>query len=130
MPVLLLPTCLPLSVAELLVPALTEMQVAGEHERVRRSVREMLGKTFLLSLGAAAAFFVFARPLGMLLYGSAEAARFLRLLAPMVPFLSYRFSCRHLCHCPEVPRRSVLDSHHQHLHLEGSRLQQRHRGIL
>lgn len=87
MPVLLLPTCLPLSVAELLVPALTEMQVAGEHERVRRSVREMLGKTFLLSLGAAAAFFVFARPLGMLLYGSAEAARFLRLLAPMVPFL-------------------------------------------
>lgn len=68
MPVLLLPTCLPLSVAELLVPALTEMQVAGEHERVRRSVREMLGKTFLLSLGAA-------------------AARFLRLLAPMVPFL-------------------------------------------
>ena len=33
------------------------------------------------------AFFVFARPLGMLLYGSAEAARFLRLLAPMVPFL-------------------------------------------
>ena len=87
MPVLLLPTCLPLSVAELLVPALTEMQVAGEHGRVRRSVREMLGKTFLLSLGAAAAFFVFARPLGMLLYGSAEAARFLRLLAPMVPFL-------------------------------------------
>lgn len=87
MPVLLLPTCLPLSVAELLVPALTEMQVAGERVRVRRSVREMLGKTFLLSLGAAAAFFVFARPLGMLLYGSAEAARFLRLLAPMVPFL-------------------------------------------
>ena len=46
MPVLLLPTCLPLSVAELLVPALTEMQVAGERVRVRRSVREMLGKTF------------------------------------------------------------------------------------
>ena len=87
MPVLLLPSCLPLSVAELLVPALTEMQVAGERERVRRSVREMLGKTFLLSLCAAAVFFVFARPLGMLLYGSAEAARFLRLLAPMVPFL-------------------------------------------
>lgn len=78
MPVLLLPTCLPLSVAELLVPALTEMQVAGEHGRCAGSVREMLGKTFLLSLGAAAAFFVFARPLGMLLYGSAEAARFLR----------------------------------------------------
>lgn len=87
MPVLLLPTCLPLSVAELLVPALTEMQVAGERGRVRRSVREMLAKTFLLSLLSAAVFFVFARPLGMLLYGSAEAGRFLRLLAPMVPFL-------------------------------------------
>ena len=43
---------------------------------------------------------------------------------------SYRFSCRHLRHCPEVPRRPVLDSHHQHLHLEGSRLQQRLHGIL
>lgn len=47
----------------------------------------MLAKTFLLSLLSAAVFFVFARPLGMLLYGSAEAGRFLRLLAPMVPFL-------------------------------------------
>lgn len=46
------------------------------------------------------------------------------------PVDSYRFSCRHLCHCPEVPRRPVLDSHHQHLHLEGARFQQRHRGIL
>lgn len=87
MPVLLLPTCLPLSIAELLVPALTEMQVAGEHERVRRSVCGLLSKTFLLSAFAAAVFFVFARPLGTLLYGSAEAGRFLRLLAPMVPFL-------------------------------------------
>lgn len=87
MPVLLLPTCLPLSVSELLVPALTEMQVAGETGRVRRSVRMLLLRTFTLSLGAAGVFFALSRPLGMLLYQSAEAARFLRLLAPMVPFL-------------------------------------------
>ena len=87
MPVLLLPTCLPLSVSELLVPALTEMQVAGETSRARRSVRALLSRTFALSLGAAAVFFALSRPLGMLLYQSAEAARFLRLLAPMAPFL-------------------------------------------
>ena len=87
MPILLFPTCLPIALAELLVPALTEAQVAGERDRLRSMVTVLLQRTFLLSLAAGAVFFVAADLLGGVLYHDAACARFLRLLAPMVPLI-------------------------------------------
>ena len=87
MPVLLFPACLPAALSEMLVPALTEAQVAGEREKLRRTVKELLGKTVLFSLGAGAFFFVSADLLGGLLYHDAACARFIRWLAPLVPLI-------------------------------------------
>ena len=87
LPVLTFPACLPGALAELLVPALTRAQAAGDPRALRRYVQRLLGNTFFLSLGVAAAFFVSADLLGGLLYHSREAARFIRLLAPMTPFI-------------------------------------------
>ena len=87
LPVLTFPACLPGALAELLVPALTRAQAAGDPRALRRYVQRLLGNTFFLSLGAAAAFFVSADLLGGVLYHSREAARFIRLLAPMTPFI-------------------------------------------
>lgn len=86
-PVLVFPTCLPAALAELLVPALTAAQVSGRTEYIRRSVRTLLTRTFLLSLGAAAFFFAGADMLGGLIYHAPSAARYIRILAPLVPFL-------------------------------------------
>ena len=87
LPLLTFPTCLPAALAELLIPALTEAQVAGETARLRRTVAQLLGRTLFFSLAAGALFFVSADMLGGLLFRSAEAARFIRVLAPMVPFI-------------------------------------------
>lgn len=87
LPVLMFPTCLPAALAELLVPALTEAQVAGETDKLRETVDSLLKKTFLFSLAAGAVFFVSADLLGGLIYHDAACARFIRLLAPMVPFM-------------------------------------------
>ena len=50
-------------------------------------VSALLRRTFLLSLAAGAVFFVAADLLGGVLYHDAACARFLRLLAPMVPLI-------------------------------------------
>ena len=87
MPILTFPTCLPTALAELLVPALTEAQVRGEQEYIRRSVTRLLWQTFLFSLGFGIFFYVSADALAWYIYKDLSAARFIRLLAPMLPFL-------------------------------------------
>ena len=87
LPLLTFPTCLPAALSELLVPALTEAQVAGRTLRLRRAVARLLGRTLFFSAAAGALFFVSADLLGGFVYRSAEAARFIRRLAPMVPLI-------------------------------------------
>ena len=87
MPILLFPACLPAALAELLVPALTARQAAGDREALRRTVRSLLGRTALLSLGAGAVFFVSADLLGGLIYHDPACARALRLLSPLAPLI-------------------------------------------
>jgi stage V sporulation protein B len=87
MPLLLFPACLPGALAEMLLPALTRLQAAGQTDRLRARVRALLRDTFLLSLGAGAVFFLSADVLAWVLYRSAEAARYIRLLSPMVPLI-------------------------------------------
>ena len=87
MTILTFPACLPAALSELLVPALTEAQVAGEHKRLRQTVEGLVEKTFLFSLAAGALFFVSADVLSGVLYHSREGAVYVRLLSPMVPLI-------------------------------------------
>ncbi len=87
LPLLTFPTVLPAALAEMLVPTLTEAQVSGGTASLRRTVTVLLKNTFLLSSAAAAVFFVAADMLGGLIYHSPEAARYIRILAPMAPFI-------------------------------------------
>ena len=87
MPILLFPTCLPSALAELLVPALTQAQVTGQTDHIRRQVRSLLTQTAIFSLAAAVFFWCTADALGYLVYGTPEAGRYIRLLSPLVPFL-------------------------------------------
>lgn len=87
MPLLTFPTCLPAALAELLVPALTEAQVTGQTAVLKRTVEDLLRKTLLFSLVAGAFFFVSADMLGGIIYHNDQAAFYIRVFAPMVPFI-------------------------------------------
>ena len=87
LPLLTFPACLPAAVSELLVPALTRAQTGGRDRELKNYVNRLLFRTFFLSLGAAAAFYVSADLLAGMVYRNREAARFIRSLAPMVPFI-------------------------------------------
>lgn len=87
MPVLIFPTAVLTALAELLVPDLTARQMAGERDALRQRVKRMLGLTLLFSLFFSVFFFLSADVLGWLVYRDRSCARYLRLLAPLLPFL-------------------------------------------
>jgi len=87
LPVIFFPACILGAAAELIVPELTAAQVQGDGRGIRRTARELLRLSALFSLAVAAFLFVCADALGMLIYDSREAGRYIRILAPLVPFM-------------------------------------------
>ncbi len=87
LPLVLFPACLLAAAAENIVPELTREQCGSSGGRIRRAVRRVLGVSALYACAAALLLFVFAQPLGRLIFRSAQAGRMIRLLAPLVPVM-------------------------------------------
>lgn len=86
-PIVTFPSCILYSLAELLVPALTEAQAAGAPERVAAAVSRLLEKCLLYGLGAAALLYANARLLGQAVYASEQAGGYIRVFAFLVPVM-------------------------------------------
>ena len=87
LPVLLFPSCLLGSLAELIVPELTEAQMRGDRPAIHRLVQRLLRASLSYSISVSLFLFLCARPLAFYLYQSSQAGEFLRLLAPLVPVM-------------------------------------------
>ncbi|MDR2530506.1 MAG: oligosaccharide flippase family protein [Oscillospiraceae bacterium] len=83
-PVLMFPSVLMVSAADLLIPELTAAQVAGRNLKVHNIVTRILKLSFAFSLGCAAVLFTFGGVIGRALYNSDQAGNYIRLLAPLV----------------------------------------------
>lgn len=87
LPVIFFPSCVMAAAAELIVPELTAAQVRGDRAGIRRTTGELLRLGALFSLAVALFLFVCADALGMTVYGSRDAGRYIRVLAPLVPVM-------------------------------------------
>ncbi len=87
LPLLFFPSCILAALSELIVPELTASQVRGDREGIRRTGRELLCLSALFSMGVGLFLFLFADPLSHAVYHTADAGPYIRLLAPLVPFL-------------------------------------------
>ena len=87
LPMLFFPACIMGALAELMVPELTEAQMRGDRESIRTATRSLLRASALFSGAVGLFLFIFARPLGLAIYRSFEAGRYLRLMAPLVPVM-------------------------------------------
>lgn len=87
LPVLCFPSCLLGSLAELIVPELTEAQMRGDRPAIRHLVQRLLRASLGYSLFVSLFLFLCARPLAFYLYKSSQAGEFLRLLAPLIPVM-------------------------------------------
>ena len=83
-PLLLFPSALLTSLAELLIPALTALQVSGRQAELERRAGRIFGLCYRFAVCCAAILCCFGGELGELVYASAEAGRFIRLLSPLV----------------------------------------------
>lgn len=85
MPVIGFPASLLTSLAENVIPELTSAQVRGEREKIRREVRTLLTVSALFALAVALALYFTSDFIGETLFSSAEAGKYIRLLAPLIP---------------------------------------------
>lgn len=86
-PVLMFPACILFGLAELLIPELARCAAAGSHNRIQYLVKRSLKVAMLYGLTFGGLMVLLAEPLCIKLYSSAEAGRFLKLYALLVPML-------------------------------------------
>jgi len=86
-PVLMFPACILFALAELLIPELARCAAAESRGRISYLVRRSLKVAMLYGILFCGLMFLLAETLCLKLYNSAEAGRYLRLYALLVPML-------------------------------------------
>ncbi len=86
-PIISFPSCLLAAAAEISIAELTAAQVQGDMKRVRSLVSSLLKAAFFFSFAVAAFLFIFSTQLGISVYKSLEAGRYIRLFALLVPIM-------------------------------------------
>ncbi len=86
-PVLMFPSAILFSLAELLVPEFSRCAAAGSRQRVKYLTGQALRVSLLFSLCAGGVLYASAGPLGEALYHDPAVGGQLRLYAPFVPLL-------------------------------------------
>jgi stage V sporulation protein B len=87
LPVLLYPSAILSSLSGLLVPELADLRVRGRNETIGAAVRKVTHLSLLYGVFVGGMFFTFAEALSLRIYGNADAAPYLQLLAPLVPIM-------------------------------------------
>lgn len=83
-PVITFPAAFFSSIAELLIPDLTEAQMAGNQRFISRYVGRILFFCCMFTIGVMGIIFRFARYLGATIYASSQAGFFIRAFAPLI----------------------------------------------
>ncbi|MBQ9703711.1 MAG: oligosaccharide flippase family protein [Clostridia bacterium] len=86
-PLLYFPSAILSAFSSLLVPELSSSQAEGHRKRIKYIVGRVISVTLLFSLLVAGIFMAFSHEIGILMYKSAEASRYIRLLAPLIPLM-------------------------------------------
>ena len=87
LPVLLYPSAVLSSLASLLIPEISELRVQKKTEEINAAVEKILKLSLLYGVFAGGMFFAFAAPLSRRIYGNTDAARYMQILAPLVPIM-------------------------------------------
>lgn len=87
LPILFFPSSFLSAFASLLIPEMSEALATGKKKSISSATSRALQMTFLFSIFITVMFMIFPHELGMAFYKSPEAGGYLRILAPLVPFL-------------------------------------------
>lgn len=86
-PIILFPTALISSFSGLLVPEMAECRARGNRREISYIAERVYSIALWFSIGTAAVLCCFAEEFGMVIYNNPQAARYIRMLAPLVPVM-------------------------------------------
>lgn len=89
MPVLMFPSVLLSAVSTLLIPEISEKHIQHKQGQIQRILARIFKITLLFSVCVSGVLFAFADQLSLALYQSADAAFYIRLLAPLVVLMYF-----------------------------------------
>ncbi|MCL2494217.1 MAG: oligosaccharide flippase family protein [Oscillospiraceae bacterium] len=87
LPVLLYPSAVLSSLSSLLVPEISELRVRRQSDQINSAVQKIIKLSMLYGIFAGGIFFAFAAPLSLRIYGNSDSARYLQILAPLIPIM-------------------------------------------
>lgn len=87
MPCILFPSAITNSVSVMLMPTVAEMQAADDRTKLWETVKKVTSACFILGLFCCFIFLLFGPWIGMTLFGSKSAGKFIVTLAWICPFL-------------------------------------------
>ena len=87
LPIILYPAAIIISFSGLLIPALAECRVLNSRVRIRYMISRVWHFSLLFSIGVAGILVCFSGELGAALYPGTDTARYLRILAPLIPIM-------------------------------------------
>lgn len=86
-PVVAFPACFLMALSEMLVPELTEAQVAGHTGHISRLTSRLLERCILFSFGVASVMYTFSHELGVAIFSSDAAGKYIGIFALLVPVI-------------------------------------------
>ena len=87
LPIVLFPAALISSFAGLLIPEVTECCSRRNQRQIRYISERVSHLALLFSIGVSGIIICFSEELGAVIYPGTEAARYIRLLAPLIPIM-------------------------------------------
>lgn len=87
LPLIFFPSSLLSAFSTLLMPEITEASALGRHDLTERIINRSMHLCLVLSILISGVFTAFSDELGRMIYGSAEVGFYIKVLAPLIPFM-------------------------------------------
>ncbi len=87
LPIIFFPTSFLYSFTGLLIPEFAEAKEKNESESITSSAVTVIKTVLMFSVGSAAVILGFSGELGHAIYKSSEAARYIKVIAPLIPIM-------------------------------------------
>ncbi|SFC53573.1 stage V sporulation protein B [Bacillus sp. OV322] len=110
LPLLMLPSFVTTSLATSLVPAVSEANSRGDVLLVERRLQQTLRITFVTGCLAVVSMFVLAEPILQVMYGSSNAAVFIKFLAPFFILFYYQMPLQSMLQAMNLAKSAMFNS--------------------
>lgn len=87
LPVLLFPAAILQAFTGLIIPEIAESGVRGETKHTGSVIKRVMQFTLIFAMAVSGIMYFFSYEIGLAIYNSAEASKYIKLIAPLIPIM-------------------------------------------